>query len=145
MCGAGANQSRQRPGSKYSSITTQRLKKRDDAQQEGRRQRSLWGQLPLTSPNHSVLKAPGNSNKGGNKLLQPRQQWWAKKTHITTSRCEILTTADAGRGADSYLIVQKLHRVHLKLVLFCADPLGEKKKKLLTFLSVLLDLGVSLG
>lgn len=55
MCSAEANQSRQRPGSKYSSVTTQRLKKGDDAEQEGRRQRSLRGQLQLTPPQLYVI------------------------------------------------------------------------------------------
>lgn len=60
MCGAEANQSRQRPGSEYSSLTTQRLKTRDDSQQEGRRQRSLRGvkvTTHTTTRTHETLTA----------------------------------------------------------------------------------------
>lgn len=57
MGGGGANQSRQRPGSKYSSVTTQRLRKRDDGEQEGRWQRSLRKQLSVVTPSHDTVKS----------------------------------------------------------------------------------------
>lgn len=44
VCDVESNQSRQRPRSKYSSVSSQRLKQRNDAEQEDRGQRSLTRQ-----------------------------------------------------------------------------------------------------
>lgn len=94
---ADANQSRWRPGSKYSSITTQRLKKRDDGKQEGRRQRSLRGQWPLTSAQHKTVKSELRSRSPSKDQKQRRNQVKTavvgKETHIITRRYDIVTTA----------------------------------------------------
>ena len=38
--------------------------------------------------------------------------------------------------ADSYLIVQKLHGVHLQLMLFSSHPLRERERQAESFISV---------